>query len=325
MFDVLKWSHQKLKELHLDRQRKLSLLQPLEAVVEIADPKIRQASCYRTELLGPVETALSYYVQLVRSIPGPVCLNRKNYAENPLVKALFRSIEEMEKVLREALNSADPDVNGREVFALMTMIKTETVVFGHKQQGSMILADVPMRAVTFVDHNIIAPFPELQTTMSKLPEYGLEVLAEVAMENISSLRADLAELRERRLRLSSMQSILSGKCTTSMFFALPEKENITKLRELQTLLDETEREIDAAKQKIETPEKALGHLRHIMASPESVLTLRPQSLKLNWMNVIVEDSGEPFHKIDLAEFSLNEDLRRSAILVSFDRDGIPAK
>jgi hypothetical protein len=37
------------------------------------------------------------------------------------------------------------------------------------------------------------------------------------------------------------------------------------------------------------------------------------------MNVLVDGEEEPFQRIQLAELALNEELRRSALLVSFDR------
>ena len=316
MFNNIPWLRMKVEKLRQDRQHRQDLLQSIEEVVEIADPKIRLAGRYRKVLLAPVEQAISHCSQLASSIPGPVRLHQKTYYDSPLVKAFFRTIEEMEMLLRQARKAAEPG-GEKELFALLTMTKTETVIYGHKQQGEMILADVPMRAVTFVDHRIVAPSPDLQATLTKLVQRSLQIMAGVAMEKITSLKGDLAELRERRARLSSMRHILRGKRQTFEIFAQPEQENAQKLQELEMLLSETEKEIETVKKEIDTPEDALGYLQRIIASP-GTLALHQQSLKLNWMNVFAE-GGEPFHQIDLAELTLNEELRRSAVLVSFDR------
>lgn len=318
MFNVIAWLRLKIDDLRKDRRRRQDLVGTIEEIVEIADPKIRLVRRYRTSLLSPVEKAVSHCSLMANSIPGPVRLHQKTYYDNPLVKALFRSVEEMETLLRQARKTADLG-EGQELFALLTMTKLETVVYGHKQQGEMILADVPMKAVTFVDHRIVAPSPDLSATTTMLVRRSLQILAGAALEKIASLRANLAELRERRARLSSMQRILRGKRQTFEVFAQPEQENVEKLRELETLLSETERDIEKAREAIETPEHALGYLQRILASPAGTLALREQSLKLNWMNVLVQGSEEPFHRIDLAELALNEELRRSAVLVSFDR------
>lgn len=313
---LIEWLRRKRDGLHEDRLRLHALEKSIEEIVEIADPKIRLARRYLSELLVPVETAVSYCTQMAGSIPGPVRLDQKSYHDNPLVKAFFRTMEEMETLLFEARKTAAQG-GGEELFALLTMTKAETTVFGHKKQGEMILADVPMRAVTFLDHRLVAPNSDLQETIGGLVHRSLQILASVAMENIASLRDNLSELRERRARLSSLQRILSGKRATFEVFAQAEQGGAEKLQEVQKLLRETEGEIEKAKKELETPEDALGHLRRIMASPANILTLHKQSLKLNWMNVLVEGEEEAFHEIDLIELALNEELRRSAILVSF--------
>lgn len=318
MFNPIEWLRGKIERQRRDRQREQSLVKTIEGLVEIADPKIRLARRYRQVLLSPVEKALAHCRLLAGSIPGPIRLHQKTYYDNPLVKALFRTVEELETLLREARHAAGPGEGG-ELYALLTMTKTETVVYGHKQQGEMILADVPMTAVTFIDHRLVAPSPDLQTTMAGLAQRSLEILAAVAMENIALLKANLAELRERRARLSAMNRILRGKRQTFEIFAQPEQENAAKLQELQTLLRETDQEIETVKKDIETPEDRLGYLERVMASPAGTLALRGQSLKLNWMNVLVGGDEEPSHRIDLVELALQEELRRSAVLVSFDR------
>ncbi|HBG19594.1 MAG TPA: hypothetical protein DDY32_10065 [Desulfobulbaceae bacterium] len=317
MVNAIAWLRLKIDARQKDRQHKQNLYETIEEIVEIADPKIRLARRYRTSLLSPVEKAVSHCRMMAGSIPGPVRLHQKTYYDNPLVKALFRTVDEMETLLRQGRKTAGPGAE-KELFALLTMTKEETTIYGHKQQGEMILADVPMRAVTFIDHRIVAPSPDPQATMAGLVKRSLEILAGVALEEIGSLRANLAELRERRARLSSMRSILRGKRPTFEVFAQLQQENAGKLEELETLLGETEGEIETARKAIETPDDALGYLQRILESPAGTLSLRGQSLKLNWMNVLVEGE-EPFHQIDLAELALNEELRRSALLVSFDR------
>ncbi len=324
MFNTgIAWLHREINSLRQARRRRHDLFKAVEEVVGIADPIIRLAHRYRQTLLPSVETAVVYCNQLVDSIPGPVRLHRSTYDANPLVKALFLSVEEMESILQQARSNAGPG-ESQELFALLTMSKTEKTVFGHKQQGELILRDVAMRAVTFVDHRVVAPAADLQAVMFQLEQRSLRILATVAMEKIASLRADLAELRERRERLSSMHRIFCGKRQTFEIFAQPEQENAEKVYEVKALLSATEKEIALARKELETPDDTLAHLKRIMDVPADTLVLREQSLRLNWMNIIVLDNEEAeFHQINLAELVLNEELQRSAVLVCFDREGMP--
>ena len=66
-----------------------------------------------------------------------------------------------------------------------------------------------------------------------------------------------------------------------------------------------------------------NNLKRIMDVPADTFVLRAQALRLNWMNVIVEDGGQTdVNEITLAELVLNQELQRSALLVSFDRQEV---
>jgi len=316
----INWIKQGVERLRQDRQHRQTLLATVESVVEIADPKIRLARRYRQTLLAPVETATSYCRQLVQALPGPVRLDPQSYHGDPLVKALFPTLEEMETILRQARNT-EPPGSGEEVFGLLTMGKKEKTIYGHQQQGELLVRDVAMQAVTFVDHRVVALAADLEATRERLQQRALEILATVAMENIATLRASLAELRERRERLAAMLRILGGKRRTFELFPQGEQGSSEKIGEVQTLLKTTDIEIETARQGLETPEEVLDHLHRILIKPAETMTIQEYSLVLNWMNVIVSANGqqEEGHVISLAELMLKQELQRWAMLVCFDR------
>ena len=320
MFNTgIDWLRKEINDLRQGRRHRRDVLKTVEEVVEIADPIIRLARRYREILLPPVEVSIAYCNQLVNSLPGPLRLHRSAYYDDPQVKALFLSADEMDMALQQARKFAAPEW-GPEVFALLTMTKTAKTIYGHQQQGELILRDVPMQAVTFSDHRVVGAAADLDSVKILLERRSIEILAGVAMEKIATLRANLAELRERRERLNAMHRILSGKRRTFEIFAPSEQENAEKIYELKALLDATDEEIITARKELETPDDTLGHLKKVMDLPADTIALREQLLRLNWMNVIVEGSEEAeAHQIKLVELSLKEELRRSAVLVRFDR------
>jgi len=316
----ISWLQQEIERLSQDRQHRRALLATVETVVDIADPKIRLARGYGQALLAPVEIATSYCRQLVQALPGPVRLHPQSYHGDPLVKAIFSSLEEMETTLLQARN-AEPPGSGEEVYGLLTMGKKEKTIYGHQQQGELLVRDVAMQAVTFVDHRVVALSADLEATKGRLQQRALEILATVAMENIATLRAHLAELRERRERLAAMHRILGGKRRTFELFPQGEQGSSEKISEVEALLKTTDTEIETARQGA-TPEEMLDHLHRILISPAETMGLQEQSLVLNWMNVIVEPNGQPQeegHSITLAELILKQELQRWAVLVCFDR------
>jgi hypothetical protein len=167
------------------------LVQVTDRVVQVADPVIRQAKGYRQVLADPIAGAMKYFQSLLETIPGPVALDRRRYYDDPTVKALFASPAELDEVLR-----FNPEINklrkqglSGEMVAMMTMLRQERSIFGHKQEGELIIRDVRQQAVSFTDHRIVAPSVDLETTREGIVNRGLEVLATVAMERIKIGRA----------------------------------------------------------------------------------------------------------------------------------------
>lgn len=296
------------------------LRQATEQVVEVADPVIRQARRYRRVLRKPVAGAMEYCRSLIDAIPGPVALGRGSYHADPLVKALFASPGELEEVVRispEAMALRERGHSG-EVSALLTMLHQEKTIFGYQQEGEMIRRDVPQRAVSFFDHQIVAPAGDLNTTKTGIVNRGLEVLATVAMERITTLKARRAELREKREYLKGMLRIMGGKSHMLEMFAAPDPGKLEEFHEAEKMLASVEQEIEELQNKIGYPEHSLGYLEEIMRKPDDSLLVRGQSFRLNWMGVRVEDQPESEgSEITLAEICVHEELRRSAVLVTF--------
>jgi len=298
-----------------------------EHVVEIADPVIRQARRYRQVLHDPVAGAMAHFQSLIESIPGPVILHRNRYYDDPLVKALFASPDELDEVLRLSpeVNALRQQGHTGEVVAMMTMVQNERTIFGSKQEGEMLLREVQMQAVSFSNHRVVAPAGDLEVTKTGIVERGLEVLASVAMEKITTLRARKAELTGKREYLKGMAKIYSGKSYRQAMFAPPDIQDREELRKIEQLLDEANREFEELQAQIALPEQSLGYLEEIMRKPEKMLFAHTQQLRLNWMGVRVDNEPDSEgNDIELAEFCLQEELRRSAVLVSFSLEAIPA-
>ena len=295
------------------------VVQAMNQVVQIADPAIRQARGYRRVLASPVAGSMQYFASLLATLPGPVVLDRGRYYDDPTVKALFASPDELDEVVR-----FNPEINrlrqqglSGEVVAMMTMVQQERTIFGHKQEGDLLLRDVQQQAVSFTDHRIVAPSADLQTTREGIVNRGLEVLATVAMERITTLRANKAECQGKKEYLQGMVKILGGRSHRHEIFAAPSPQHREKLRKVEQLLAEVDQELEKLREKIGLPEQSLAYLEEVLQEPASMLAAHRQHLRLDWKGVRVDDEpGNEGNDITLAEFSM-EDVRRSAVLVTF--------
>jgi hypothetical protein len=301
------------------------IVQATNRVVQIADPVIRQAKSYRQVLADPIAGSMEYFQSLLATIPGPFVLDRSRYYDDPTVKALFASPDELDEVLRydpESNKLRQQGVTG-EVMAMMTMRRQECTIFGHKQEGELIVRDVRQQAVSFTDHRIVAPSANLDTTRAGIVNRGLETLAMVAMERIATLRANKAELQGKKEYLQGMVKILGARSYRQEIFATLTSHNREDVCKVEQMLEEVERELEILRQKIGQPEQSLSLLEKVMRSPETILTARRQNLRLNWMGVRVDDEpGGEGNDITLAQLSLEDD-QRSAVLVTYSLTAMP--
>ena len=295
------------------------VVQATDRVVQIADPVIRQAKRYRQVLAEPIAGSMQYSQSISKTLPGPIVLDPKRYYDDPTVKALFASPDQLDEVLRfnPEINKLRKQGQVGEKVAMMTMLQEERTIFGHKQEGELFVRDVRQQAVSFSDHRIVAPSADLDTTRDGIVNRGLEVLATVAMERITTLWANKAELQGKKEYLQGMVKILGGRSHRQELFAAPTVHNREELRKVEQKLAEVEQELEELRQRIALPEQSLAHLEEIMRQPETMLVTRRQNLRLNWMGVRVDDEpGSEGNDITLAEFTM-EDVRRYAVLVTF--------
>ena len=76
-----------------------SLRKALDRVAELVDPMLKSAPGFEKHLSGPVDYALGYCDGLVASLPGPIDINRKAFANDPLVHALFATAGDIDQML----------------------------------------------------------------------------------------------------------------------------------------------------------------------------------------------------------------------------------
>jgi len=304
--------------LQRKKAQREGLERTIEDIVDIADPTIRRASHYQRTLRQAVMDASSYCSDIIGIVPGPVRLSKESYGNEPVIHALFTKAEDVELLIK---NSPDVEELRRTGFqgdavGLLTMDKEEKTVFGHEKHGEMIQRDVAQRTVNFSGHRIVAPCPDLEQARQGVIHRGLEVLATVAMEKITNLRTEISELRQKRDYLGGYIQILNGRSKLHSRFAVPDPEMQEELEKAKTSKAEVEAELQGRLEDLSYPKDSLRHLKEIMQQPSHTLTMGTTSLRLNWMNVLLDaKSEEGFETITLAEMSLSQGLHRYGTFV----------
>ncbi len=137
-----------------------NLLPVIERAVNAVEPLLKQAGGYPDAYRAPVQSALEYARDLASRVPGPVTISRESYAGDPLVHALFPSVESVTEALDNSLalqSRLREFPAGGDLYALMGMRRIEKRVAGMRLSGQMVQRDVMQDMVYFTSHTIESP------------------------------------------------------------------------------------------------------------------------------------------------------------------------
>lgn len=133
------------------------LMPSVERAINGVEPLLKQTGGYPDDYRAPIQSALEYAHALAYRLPGPVEINRESYAGDPLVHALFPSIESVTDALGNSLslqNHMREFPADGEVYALMSMRRVEKSVAGMRLSGEMVQHDVMQDMVYFTSHTL---------------------------------------------------------------------------------------------------------------------------------------------------------------------------
>ena len=281
----------------------------LDRVIGMVDPLVRAAPRLERHLLGAVEHALGYCQGLVAALPGPIEINRRSFANDLLVHALFASPADIEDMLGRSQAVRDfldrPECWASDCFcAMLAARRQQKRQFGMAQQGNIIRADVPQEIVYFSDQTLIEPCCDLATTRDRLQAKALESLLQTFNAHVDKLR------RERE----SLRADLSVEHAWQHHNVSDEEKHTRHLVELDVQLRQNGEAL--------MPENLIEVLADFLRHPETALSLTPVSICIDRMG-IVHDAGQPdedAQTISFPELSSRDRRQHLATLVRISRE-----
>lgn len=267
--------------------------------VQAVDPLIGQVGNHARILAPAVQHAWGYCENLASAIPGPFPISRSAFAESPLVHALFGSADDIEIMLATSQcirdHLVDMTLNGDYCCALLGMRPKITAGYGMRINGEVIRRDEPQKTLTFADHTLAEPSPDLDTAHRHLAERMFDGLLKIFVAHVDSVRDERQELHDAA-SIARAQARSNG----------PES-HMRRLDELQARLRETADTLQ--------PDRLVHTLAAHLAAPEVSLKLSPLKLWVDRIGVLVE--GEDRHHADALRFVelTTRDQRRWVVMV----------
>lgn len=271
------------------------------------DPMIGQVSDHETVLAPVVRQAYDYCERLALAIPGPFPISRTAFASDPMIHALFGSAEDIETMLatsqcvRDYL-SGEQGIPPDECCALLGMRRRITAGFGTRLSGDVIQRDEPQKTLTFADHTLAEPSPDLDTAHRRLADAMFDGLLKGFVNHVDEVREERQELRDSQAMERARARVAGPESHTR------------RLAELEDRLRET---VDALQ-----PEHLLHTLVDYLSTPEVLLRLEPVQLWVDRFGVLIEDMHERDHAdvVRFVELSTRDQRRWVVMVVKIARE-----
>lgn len=276
--------------------------------VALVDPLLNTVSGYQRQLAGAVRHALAYCDGLVAGMPGPIAINARAFAADPLVHALFATADDIAAMLgksravREFLAESAGALVGAgtgEFHALLGMRRQEKNVMGMSLQGEIVRADIPQKLLYFFDHTLRGLSADLDETRCRLRQAAFDSL-------VQGFAAQLAEMRGERQELHSEWDMLRARLKT--------RTADTHARDRQSL-EALEQRLRLATEAL-APERVLNSLSDWLAAPELHLHLDPTTAYVDRMGVL-SDAASHDSQVSTLSFSelIGRDRRHWIVLI----------
>jgi hypothetical protein len=203
------------------------------------------------------------------------------------------------------------------------MAMTERRVLGAKLEGLEVRSDVMRTTVSFEDHQVrVCGLTETQLRR----EVVRRVLDQLALEGLSHVEADTSRRdalqQERALLKARMQLLERGGVGMSQVVGGSAVPDLAERAKIQSLMDENEQSLANLGLKTDALQRELQLICDVLADPASHLDVMRKRLRLNAMNVVIEENDPvPAEEIEfrLARLPAGPGAWRAFALVRFAR------
>jgi hypothetical protein len=279
--------------------------QRIEQVVSMVDPRLKLVSGYQSKLAKPVEQAILYCRELEGTIPSGLEMSAGAWSENPLLRALFATAQDVPAVFSRCAEVQDffeGSPGAEDVWASLRFRLREEKGFGLAVHGEVVQHDVARTSVSFGEKKVLQPCACEHDARIEIRRRAFKFLVTQALEQVASVNTRRKDLIEQRSMLQARLSILKGQRAglESMFDA--DGGAVEKIGEVERKLAENEHSLAEFPGAGETLDYVMKRVKSVLTHASDYLQVRPITVRLNQMNIIVpEGSGEAATELVLPE------------------------
>lgn len=326
---ILDWFKNRPSQFDPDRLSDEMLQKAIDKAVTLTNPRLKLVRSYQERLAPVVQNSLDFLRDTILALPPPLWVSFANWSFTPALRAFFVAATDISGTLGRSTNlrtlfAKYPEQD--DAYFILGMTYIEQNVLGVAMQGDVLRHDVSQTVVSFSDHKVRICGRTEAEIRRLLGAQGFEYLVAQALAEIGEERSERLELQDTRALIRARLRMLQqqGPGLGSVFAMAPGKgEEQLKLEER---LLENERQLEALGSAEEALDGELEALCGVLAQPEKYVHLERKQLKLNSMNVVLDDtSTDIVSEIDfsLAQLSGAAKIQSAFVLARMDRSEMP--
>jgi hypothetical protein len=278
-------------------------------------PKMASVSGYRKKLTHAVLLADTQLTELMDQIPGPIDLAPDQWEDQPALRSMFVSPEEILTLLKSSKYLARVFTRGdtEEAVALLGAALHEKTVLGVEKNDGIIRRDVPKKVVYFANHELFAPAVNMAACRFQIKHLALVSLCQEILQDTSGLQAWKKELEDQK-------NLLEFKLNAD----LPDDtglETDETIAETKQVLTDIRNKIKSINTQIMVTPDHLGRITRVLENPAAHLMLEKKTFRLDRLGFrLGAGSSEPGYEFSLAAFQFGSAPKMAGIWVRITRD-----
>lgn len=300
-----------------------------EHVVKAVDPRLKLVSGYEKKLRDPIETAIAHCRAFGSKVPPAAPVSSETWGTDPTVCAMFATATDVPQIFSRSPELQDffASAPGTDhAFAALTATRSVEKSFGMRAQGEVLQRDVAQTTVSFSKHQVTIPSVGEDEVRREIMRRVFRFLATQALRQISSAKIRREDLKLRRSFLRTRLDLLQRQRAGLESVLDDPKDTVGKLEEIETQLNENERELSELPTGDQTLDYVMKRVKAVLMHPADHMDIHPVTMRLNRMNIVVPDgSPEPASEVCLPEVSVRAKPRFVLLLARFPRSELLAR
>ena len=296
----------------------------IERVVDGTDPRLRAVRRYQHKLRGAVECAIDHAVTLIDQLPPAIDASHRSFVASPQLRAAFASPDRLRETLSFSKHTRNYQQQSAgplpaELYAVLGMERVEKTVLGIELHGDLVRRDVPQITVSFCNQRLACLTDSEQATRRELIQRAFDSLIEVALDNLTTIRAHRRQLEQRHRELLQQKASALHSARLGLDSLLESTgPNLADAGNIERQLWDLEAELGKVRAGSATLDHLLARIIVTLSKPDKHLRLEPVALTLDHMNIKVSPgSSRPGNALSFNEALLGKDRRLTVLLVRF--------